>query len=134
MKAAILTASMVARSLHKTTVTYGSLATSGGYLHADYTGIGGPFGSIADDTYSDRSATIQTIKGIAFESGAGVLGFTLDGSVTNSINTFSTLMINGTVYQRVSATYTNPNAISDTTWTWVTSDPFIGSTETIIIR
>lgn len=104
------------------TFTFYGFGYDGG---ADYFNATG-FGSIGNPTFTDYAGNTRTITS-TYWTGHGILLFTLSGaSVPNSDNTFSSISIEGHVYNRANATYESGTPAGATTWWWEspTVNPF----------
>jgi len=94
-----------------------------------------PFGSIADDTYTDGGSNTRVVESVYWDgaNGGNTLQMSFDTtSIANTDTTFINMILDGTTYTRASSTY---QASSDggTMWRWlsVTPNPFGGTSGTV---
>lgn len=98
--------------------------TSYGYAFGNY-------GSLSpNNTYTDRGGNSRTILLVAYSTATGNLAIVLSGTVSNSDTTFAALVVDGIIYTRASATYSNP---SNSFWEWATSN-VIGTSGTKTVQ
>jgi hypothetical protein len=99
-----------------------------GYDKYGYTGYGGgAMGSMSSYAYSTGTAGGATINGLEWFNSVMYFYLTTAGTISNTDGVFSSIIVNGTTYNRSAATYSASSA-TYAQWSWSSGNPFGSAT------